>query len=653
MRPRSAAVFWPAASGRDERSGAGKRPPRALGALLGMFALGALLSGCGSGGGVSPGLRIQHDPFAIAIVSHGRVLVSESSARLRYELASSGAIYSLTKVISSSDHGERYRVGTNEPGRTATVSVMPTEHGYRIDVELHPSRDVLELYDSFEVPTGVHFLGGGERTESVDLAGQVVPIAVNNRCSYAPVPFFASSAGWGLRIASENLAGLAFPGSGGGAGCTSSSDPPCVFPPLAGRVEVCVRGDVLDEDLYVGSLSRVLADYEAETGRPSVPPPSELELIKWRDGKTSPAQVVQQVTRLQQAGIPVGWVELDDPWEPCIGVLDFNRSRIPDPAGLIEKVHSLGVRFMLWISPKANCSAGYPASGLLGPASDRVLNLRDPRVLAVFRTRLKRLFALGVNGIKADRGDEVDLGVSLTNEYPLLFARAVLGVMPKGDAAIFRAATVGSQQVLPGMWGGDQEESWTGLQNAIVEGQTAAMSGFSTWGSDVGGFAPDALTPELFDRWAQFGAVSPVMEVGGLGPNETPWLLGAGAMNALRDAAVLHYELYPYLYGLLERGQPVLRPLGYAFPQDARSWASPLESLVGPDLFVAPVTGPGTTPSVYLPPGAWIDLYTGMPVSGGQPTFTRPTPLTQFPLYLRAGAVVPFDLRTTTGSWWE
>ena len=67
-------------------------------------------------------------------------------------------------------------------------------------------------------------------------------------------------------------------------------------------------------------------------------------------------------------------------------------------------------------------------------------------------------------------------------------------------------------------------------------------------------------------------------------------------MDGLRDAAVLHYELFPYLYGLLQARQPVLRPLGYGYPQTRASWAANYELLVGPDLLAAPVTGPGTTP---------------------------------------------------------
>jgi alpha-D-xyloside xylohydrolase len=55
---------------------------------------------------------------------------------------------------------------------------------------------------------------------------------------------------------------------------------------------------------------------------------------------------------------------------------------------------------------------------------------------------------------------------------------------------------------------------------------------------------------------------------------------------------------------------------------------------------------------VYLPAGKWFDLYTGGRVEGGR-SFTRDTPLTQFPLYVRDGSVLPFNLRTATGSLWD
>ena len=641
---------------------------RCLGGLIAALALLGL-AGCGSGHtphGVT--IQVDRNPFRVSILRDGKTVVAEDAAhRLRYQLHSNDRQYALTKVISV--EGDTYTVATDEPGRTATVTVVRVATGVRIAVSLHPAANVQEVYDSFGAVPDEHFVGGGElgngeRIKTVDLRGQIVSVKVGP-CSYAPIPFFASTAGFGLRIASENASAFAFPGSDGGTGCQSGSESLCEFPALPDRTEVCVQGAKLDERLYLGTIPQTLAAYEADTGLPAVPPPSELELIKWRDVSNGPSDLLDDIDRLQGAGIPIGWELLDNPWEACNGLLTFDPKRFPDPAAMIRAIHARGVKLMLWISPRATCAAGYPAGGLIrgvsfdasdhGGPGEPILDLRKPAVVAEFQSRLERLVAMGVDGFKGDRGDENDLqplSPGLGNEYPLLYAKAAMATLPKRGAAIFRAATVGSQAVLPGIWAGDQDEQWDGLRAAIIDGETISMSGFPTWGSDVGGYeAPPSVTPAVFERWAQLGAVSPVFEVGGIGANATPWTLGPEAMQGLKASAILHYELFPYFDGLLQRHQPVLRPLGYGFPDDAQSWSTPYEFLVGPDLLAAPVIGPGVTPNVYLPPGTWVDLYHGGPVLGGSASM-RPTPMTEFPLYVRLGAVVPFDLRTATGSWW-
>ncbi|HWB21460.1 MAG TPA: TIM-barrel domain-containing protein [Gaiellaceae bacterium] len=615
-----------------------------------------LLAGCGSSGKSQPGLalHVSDNPFRISVVRDGKTVVAEDkSARLSYTLTS-GATHKLTKVTSS--HGGVYEVATDEPGRTATVTVARTTHGYRLSMRLQPATGVQQVYDAFTAQPDEHFLGGGENQSAVDLRGQIVSVKVSSECSYVAVPYFASSAGWGLRLASENVAALAFPDSRGGGGCSFGPEPQCSFPALSELTEVCIKGARLDEDLYLGTVPQVLADYQQDAGEPVVPPPSELALIKWRDQVKGPQDVIEDVTRLQQADIPIGWVLLDNPWESCIGNLTFDPNLIPDPARMIRQVHALGVKFMLWVSPKVICGTGYTKSQLLGdPATQQEIDLSSPAVVAEFKTRLRKVFALGVDGVKGDRGDEVDLEAkseSFQNDYPLLYDKAVIAELPKDGATLFQAGAMGSESIARGIWAGDQNGDFDGLAKAIRSGETAAMSGFPTWGSDIGGYHSEGLTAEVFARWAQLGAVSPVFEVGGVGANATPWTLGSQAMAALRDAAVLHYELFPYLYGILGRHEPVLRPLAYAYSGDPASWAASnsLEFLVGPDLLAAPVAGPGETPSVYLPVGTWIDLYTGAPVTGGV-AFIRPTPLTQFPLYAKTGAVLPFNLRTSS-SWW-
>ena len=634
-----------------------------MGRLTAAVAAGAavvLLAGCGSAktltvgpsAGSSLTARIDENPFRVSFLRAGQPVVRENTdARLRYELVS-GAQHTLTKLVSAQGHV--YRVATDEPGRTATVTIDPARGGLRIRVQLTPAAGVARVFDSFDAAASDHFLGGGEGRGQVDLRGAIVPIKVSTDCGYAPLPFFASSAGWGLWLDTLRVAALGFPGSAGGTGCRFGAGPACSFPALADRVEVCVDGARLDEVLTAGTFAQTLAAFQRATGGMRLPPPSQLALIKWRDSVTGPQQVLEDVARFQAAGIPLGWVLLDNPWETCVGSLTFDRSRIPDPAGLIREVHARGVAFMLWVSPKILCNPGYPRGSLLGDPADQVtLDLRDPRVAHAFQSKLRKLVALGIDGVKADRADEVDLepiGAAYQNLYPLLYAQMVMHALPAGAAAIFRAATAQSKPVIPGLWAGDQDGTFDGLKEAIRAGETAGVSGFSTWGSDVGGYRSEGLTEEVFARWVALGAVSPIMEVGGIGANATPWTLGPAAMSALKDAAILHYELFPYFYALIRSHQPVLRPLGYAYPGDPAAWTADLEFLVGPDLFAAPVTGGGTTPSVYLPHGSWIDLYTGVLATGGQ-VFTRPTPLDQFPFYVRNGAVVPFNLRTDD-SWW-
>ena len=259
-----------------------------------------------------------------------------------------------------------------------------------------------------------------------------------------------------------------------------------------------------------------------------------------------------------------------------------------------------------------------------------MVDLTEPAARALFEKKLKRVFALGIQGIKGDRGDDLDLerttlhagsGVAYQNAYPVIYARAAAqalhAVWGNKFATIFRTGSLGTQSVLPGIFLGDEPGTYGGLQVAIRAGLTAGVSGYPVWGSDIGGYANDHadLTPELFARWAQFGAVSPVFEVGGIGMSSHFWDFGKPTVDAFRDAAILHYELVPYFVDLSHlastTGVPIVRPLAFAYPTDEGSWHAELEFLVGDGLLAAPVTGGGTTPSVYLPPGKWVDLYAG------------------------------------------
>ena len=182
---------------------------------------------------------------------------------------------------------------------------------------------------------------------------------------------------------------------------------------------------------------------------------------------------------------------------------------------------------------------------------------------------------------------------------------------------MFRAGAMGSQAVLPGLWAGDQSGDWNGLQRAIRLAATGGMSGFATWGSDVGGYS--AGRPHRRRLHALDAARRDLAADGGRRRRPE-----RDAVGARRRRPCACCTTRPSCTTSSSRTSTACcssasRCCGrsrYAYPDDPEAWRAELELLVGPDLLAAPVAGPGTAPSVYLPKGSWVDLFSGKTVEG-------------------------------------
>ncbi|HEY1177269.1 MAG TPA: TIM-barrel domain-containing protein, partial [Phytomonospora sp.] len=147
---------------------------------------------------------------------------------------------------------------------------------------------------------------------------------------------------------------------------------------------------------------------------------------------------------------------------------------------------------------------------------------------------------------------------------------------------------------------------------------------------------------DLYLRWAQFGALSPLVRFHGT-TSRLPWDFPAVA-GAVADAVRLRYELMPYLYTAAvesaRTGGPMMRALLVDSPADPAAWAEDLAYRLGRDLLVAPMTDPDGTRQVYLPDGDWVDYWTGR-VHAGRRHVTVSVPLERVPLFVRHGALIP------------
>jgi alpha-D-xyloside xylohydrolase len=527
-------------------------------------------------------------------------------------------------------------------------------------------------------------------------------------------PLYLSSAGYGFYAETSNVGRFAFPGAtevADGPECRLTPSVPAGAPvpircpvastPHADRVQVCVKADELTYDVFAGSPAEVTTGYYRTVGMPKLPPPEQFALMKWRDVNADQFQVVDDVHQFKRLGIPIGTIWVDNPWEEqppgntsringsaCTNTGRFDPRFFPEPQAMIDAVHAQGVKFGLWVTPHVvttatgggSCSAlngDWAANGLLVPGTNYI-DFTNPVARRRYIQRLTPIFGMGVDMAKEDRAEEFQLetaalaggpGVTWYNRFPVLYQTAVSEVLRRFNGENFltlvRTAFTGTAQGTHGIWASDAWQTFSGLRAQLRFGISESLAGHFAWGSDIGGIdaqppatAANSPTPTLFTRWAQFGAISPVMEVGGAGLNATPWLYPQATVDRFRDAAVLHHELFPYLYGLAERasrtGVPILRAVGYEYPADGQAWALDQQLMVGPALLAAPVTadraeadgaaGESTPVDVYLPAGRWFDLFGGQVVEGGR-RIVRSATLDEFPLYMKAGSAIGFNLR--------
>ena len=202
---------------------------------------------------------------------------------------------------------------------------------------------------------------------------------------------------------------------------------------------------------------------------------------------------------------------------------------------------------------------------------------------------------------------------------------------------------------------GDTISIWDSLAFQPWFTATAANVGYAYWSHDIGGHMPGAVDPELFTRWVQFGAFSPILRTHTTKNPDSErriWAYPEPYSAVLRSAFQLRYALQPYLYTEARRtydtGVAFFRPLYYDWPSDDAAYTSRNEYVFGDEMLAAPVVAAAEKPSgltaeqVWLPQGDWIEWPTGKHFTGPV-SMERSFSIDQIPIYVRAGAIVPMQ----------
>ncbi len=268
-------------------------------------------------------------------------------------------------------------------------------------------------------------------------------------------------------------------------------------------------------------------------------------------------------------------------------------------------------------------------------------------------------------------------GIEMRNGYSVEYQRTVSNLLGDRGVLFARSGFSGSQ-AFPGHWAGDNEPNFgdNGLPGVIVAGQSAAMSGYSIWGHDVGGYINHNFSPvsppDLFMRWSQFGCFSPIMQmhrqVSSHDLRQYPWGYPQAGETITKNEALanykfyttLHTRLFPYIYTYAKEsadtGIPIIRPLVLIHQDDNRTFGVQHSYYFGNDLLVAPFVEPATRQrTLYLPAGQWFDFWTNEQHTGRRDiVWNNPSqpdlPKSKIPVFVRAGAIVPLILGDDTQS---
>jgi alpha-D-xyloside xylohydrolase len=440
--------------------------------------------------------------------------------------------------------------------------------------------------------------------------------------------------------------------------------------------------------IYGPEFDKIIAGYRELTG--SAPMFGRWAYGFWQSKNRykSQEEILAVAKKYRALDLPVDNIVQDWFWWNRKGEHVFNQN-YPDPQAMVDELHDLHFHFMISVWPFFEPgSKEYDEMDRRGFFLDRTKIAKPPyhaRGMAVYDPTNPQarkyywelmnhaLFKIGVDAWWLDttepetEGQEENIllghklyagsGDRYANIFPLETTRAVYqGQRSSSDEKrvfiLSRSAFAGSQRYGVTAWSGDVLSDWLSLKRQIPAGLNFSLSGIPYWTTDIGGFIAggdlsDAKFRELFVRWFQFGAFSPIFRVHGTRYNPDAnelWSYGPES-KILLAYDNLRYRLLPYIYSLAwkvtSESYTPMRPLIMDFPDDVKAQNVGDQFMYGPAFLVNPVTEQGATQrQVYFPPGQWYDFWTGATVQGGK--FAQVSaPLDRLPLYVRAGSIVP------------
>jgi alpha-D-xyloside xylohydrolase len=544
--------------------------------------------------------------------------------------------------------------------------------------KLTPVKDVTldryRAFQSFKLDTGEAIFGLGQQ-QNGKLNQRGGKIHLENGNTRVSIPYFQSVKGYGIFW--DNYSPTEF------------SD---------NKEETSFDSQIADCSDYYFMYGKtgdgVIAQMRQLTGEAPLMPFWTFGFSQSRERYKTQFELLDVLKKYRSLHVPLdGMVQDWQYWGPDSNwnAMSFDPKTYPRPQEWVDSIHNLHAHLFIvaWpgFGPKTPQFADFNSKHLLinfhtwpPKGGARVYDPFNPVARDLYWKYLnKGIFSLGIDAswLDSSEPDHIDvkpedfeqptyLGSfrSVQNAFPLMHVGNVYTHQRATTSnqrvmILTRSAFAGQQRYAANTWSGDITSDWGVLKKQIPAALNFTLTGIPYWNADIGGFfagaylkgggAKNPAFQELYTRWLEFAAFTPLMRSHGTQiPREIYQFGNRGdwPFDAQEKFINIRYHLLPYLYAtawdVTKNSGSIMRALYLDYPKDTNVYNLGSEFLLGHSLLVAPVTAKeSASQSVYLPSGKWYDFWTGKAVTGGGNT-ERKTPMDIIPLYVKAGAILPW-----------
>ncbi|MCR5484751.1 MAG: glycoside hydrolase [Clostridiales bacterium] len=513
--------------------------------------------------------------------------------------------------------------------------------------------DKIEFYENsrgcclrFPLGKDEHVYGGGLQTVLFDLVGKKLTLRTNADCevktgdSHAPVPFLVSTAGYGIYIDTARYAEI-YIGSSPlllhEVGKTddslgTSTDELYNNEGAGGNISVQIpSAKGVDVYIFEGkTITDIVAEYNRFSGGGCDVPewglmPFFRMYVEYRD-----SEVLEKARSFIDKKLPIGVIGLEPGWHSHAYSCTFKwrtETLYPDYEKMLKELFGMGYHLNLWehcfVHPDCDFYRDIlPYCGDYRVFGGAVPDFADENAVKIFSEHHRdKLISLGIDGFKLDECDGSDFTGSWSFPNMAAFPSGLDGEQYHSLLGTLYARTL--LRALEGKPTMSLIRSAGALAAPYPFVLYSDLSDFSEYIRALcnSGFSGLLWTPEVrysfgadeYVRRLQTAVFSVMCNMNGWNDPRIPWE-NHGCENEVRELLNERVKLIPMLKKAFMRyrteGVAPARALVSDYTNDAETYKTDDEYLLGDSLLVAPIAPGEKGREVYLPEGNWIDYHT-------------------------------------------